>query len=203
MLTLRFDGLFRHIQCKEQVSGQSGFMCYGWIITENGRIRAYGHGGIAGQCNANSNAAEYLALIEGLDALLDLAGGGQAAQVYGDAKSVIEQMRGAAQVNASSIRMLHQRASRLAARFAQIEWAWVPRRENHAADTLTRRALRQMRLDRKKYQSAVSEMVKGKALRNGEPRPWRNLLDLRIYQPPDPVVQIAHNALRGAERQAV
>ena len=51
------------------------------------------------KCTAGSNAAEYLALIEGLEALEDLRIGNEPVEVRGDAKCVIDQMLGHAAVS--------------------------------------------------------------------------------------------------------
>jgi ribonuclease HI len=182
MICLRFDGLFRGLPGKTVPTANAGFMCYGWLITRQGAMLAQGHGAFARSQHANSNIAEYLALIEGLDALLALELGDEPAQVCGDAKSVIDQMRGIAVVNAPSVRPLYRRARLLSERLPQVEWIWLPRRNNRDADTLSRRAMRQLRLNRGHYQAAVQAISAGKHCGLG----ISSLLpvtDLRIYNP--------------------
>ncbi len=182
MITLFFDGLFRSIHGKPDSPVNAGFMCYGWLILREKTVLAQGHGAFARPTQANSNIAEYLALIEGLDALLDLDIGDEYVQVYGDAKSIIDQMRGAAEVNAPSVRPLYLRAQRLADQLRSVSWTWMPRKHNRQADKLSRRAMRQLRLDRGFYQATVqaiaSGQMKGKSMARLVP-----VMDLRVYLP--------------------
>jgi ribonuclease HI len=181
--TLYFDGLFRSIpgsltsKNHAGISTHAGIMCYGWLVFRGKQVIARGHGAFARGKDATSNIAEYLALIEGLDALLDMGLTKAPLKVCGDAKGVIDQMLGAAEVNARSVRPLYHRACGLAQRFADIDWEWTPRRRNQEADSLTRRALRQLRLDSGSYQAAVQAAMPGQS----EPRKIFPLIDLRIY----------------------
>lgn len=180
MLTLHFDGLFREISPNSKTEHQSGIMCYGWLILRRGIQIAQGHGAYARGSKASSNIAEYLALIEGLDALLDFVKEDEPVCICGDAKSIIEQMRGTAQITAPNIKPLHRRAILLANQFAQIEWNWMPRKNNRLADSLTRKALRQIRRDRQSYQAAVKKLTK--AVRSqSDTTCLLQMLDLRLY----------------------
>jgi ribonuclease HI len=157
-------------------------MCYGWLISRESRVLAQGHGAFARTVQANSNIAEYLALIEGLDALLALNVGDEFVQVFGDAKSIIDQMRGAAEVNAVAVRPLYRRARRLADYLPSVSWNWLPRKYNRQADQLSRRAMRQLRLDHGYYQATVMEMTSGH--RSGLSKTnLMPVIDLRIYAP--------------------
>lgn len=180
--TLRFDGLFRSLPGGVRPVQRAGFMGFGWLIFCDDRLVAQGHGVYGHGQNATSNTAEYLALIEGLEALGDMAVGKEPVRVIGDAKSVIEQMQGIAGINAPDVRALHRRANRLASRFAHVKWEWMPREQNHAADLLTRRAIRQVRLDRSAYQAAIQTLDPTQF--RGRNR-WKYilLLDLRVYRP--------------------
>lgn len=182
MYTLRFDGLFRSIPPQDDQSGQAGFMCYGWIITRGEAVVAQGHGVFTRGVDASSNVAEYIALIEGMDALLDLGVEDDTVRILGDAKSVIDQMRGLAGVNSDSVWPLYLRARGLARSFLRLKWVWMPRKHNKAADNLTRRAMKQVRHDEKVYQAAVKSLHTS----SGKPRRSTKLtpvFDLRIYQP--------------------
>jgi ribonuclease HI len=177
MYTLQFDGLFKPAQGTNPAK-QAGFMCYGWLIWKDNKVIARGHGGVARGQAATSNTAEYMALIEGLDALRDLGTGEEPVTVIGDARSVIDQMQQVSEIISVETRLLNQRARRLSNQFMQIRWTWTPREKNQAADALTRRALRQIRRDEKYYQAAV-EFIDRQA---GSQR-LLPLVDLRIYQP--------------------
>lgn len=189
MLTLQFDGLFRGAPHTYHLGDNAGFMCYGWVILREQTVIARGHGGYARSQDASSNVAEYLALIEGLEALLDMHIGQEAVLICGDAKSVIEQMEGTASVVAASIKPLYRRACKLVQRLRRVFWSWSPRRYNHTADALTRRALRQIRANPEQYESIFEAAIRKES---GEKRglvrkstrryePLLPLLDLRTY----------------------
>jgi ribonuclease HI len=180
--TLRFDGLFRGIPKSVGVSRKAGFMCYGWLIYKDGVVIARGHGGYACGNDATSNGAEYLALIEGLEALRDLGIRKEWVSITGDAKSIIEQMQGVATVNSSSIKPLFHRARRLSRWFRNLNYRWTPRRDNKLADLLTRKAMRQIRLDRMAYEATL-QAINTHHGKDGDSTKFLPLLDLRVYQP--------------------
>lgn len=180
MYTLQFDGLFRRFPTPSETSTKAGFMCYGWLISKDSLVIARGYGGYAWQNGAGSVVAEYLAMIEGMEALLDLGIKKQAVNICGDAKTIIEQMQEKAAVSSPVIKPVYKRARDLACQFSELSWTWTPRRFNHIADWLTRHALRQIRSDQKNYQATIQAMGAGKtAYRSQNSQP---IIDLRIYQ---------------------
>lgn len=180
MYRLHFDGLFRGIT-EHQLAAGGGLLCYGWLITCEGAIVARGHGACLRIRSASSNVAEYLALIEGLDALSDMGLTSEPVMISGDAKTVIDQMKGISSVHSTSILSLYRRASRLAGRFSYLVWSWAPRNENRAADRLTRLAMRQARGDFQKYQHGILPLDLGDPRRSNNK--FHSLLDLRVFQP--------------------
>lgn len=185
MYTLRFDGLFRSFSITNVTNDSAGFLCYGWLISRQETLIAQGHGVFARCKDASSNVAEYLALIEGLDAMCDLGLEDEPIKIFGDAKSIIDQMNGLAGVSSESIWPLYLRARQLSKRFINLKWIWTPRKNNKAADWLTRRAMRQIRSDQRSYQAAL----KAALTHNGNQRRSTRLLpliDLRIFQPLSP-----------------
>jgi len=193
MITLRFDGLFRcltgdcpdntHSNQDPRMSGasSSGVMCYGWLIYDDNRLVARGHGGFVRREEASSNIAEYLALIEGLQAVLDMGFEQEPVEVIGDARSVLDQMTGMAAVNAASTRPLYRKARQLARCIPRLVWTWTPRRKNHAADLLTRRAMMQIRANPDRYRAAI-EKVETPSLPRRLHKHLFSLLDLRVFQ---------------------
>ena len=200
MLTLQFDGLYRevpanvtppasnrslsgsrHIANQSSTDGSAAFMCYGWVILRDGVVIAKGHGGYVRGRDASSNVAEYLALIEGLEALIDMGAERELICIGGDAKSVIEQMEGEASVSAESIKPLYRRARKLIQQFRHIYWNWAPRRYNHEADALTRRALRQLIANPETYADVLLALKKNRNKRKESLR-LMPVLDLRIYR---------------------
>jgi ribonuclease HI len=69
MYTLQFDGMLRTIHNDWQT--YLGLLGYGWLIERNHMEVAHGYGIFVGRSMVGSNIAEYLALIEGLNASLE------------------------------------------------------------------------------------------------------------------------------------
>ena len=182
MYILEFDGLFRGMEGGANCTSKCGFMCYGWLIRKAGRIIARGHGTYLRSDDATSNVAEYLALIEGLEALMDMGVVKERILIIGDSKTVINQMKGQSTANVDRTKKLSGRAKRITKRFKSIDYLWVPRRENHAADRLSRRALRQFKQDPRLYSYAMSYLDTEFKKHKKNP-PLYPILDLRIMQP--------------------
>jgi len=179
MYNLQFDGLFKGFPGEEETLSKAGFLCYGWLILRDESLIARGHGAYARGKDASSNIAEYLGLIEGLDALTYLRVTEEIIQITGDAKCVIDQMQGLASVNSPNIKPLYRRAARLADLFHHLIWEWTPRRNNRLADSLTRRALQQIRMDRNHCLNVARVAHPSDGRR--ENRRFFPVLDLRIY----------------------
>lgn len=177
MLRLEFDGLFRNTDNKHT---SAGIMCYGWRILRGKRVIAHGHGTFARGQNANSNIAEYLALVEGLEALLDMGTSDERVVVFGDAKSVICQMQGLASVSSPAVKPLHTRAMRLARHFNNLRWQWLPRKHNRGADLLSRHALKHLWHDPALYESIINRLKN--AARAGLSNRLMDMGGLRVYQ---------------------
>jgi ribonuclease HI len=143
MYQLRFDGMFRRYPNTDPTI-HAGFMGYGWIISRNNVMVAVGHGVFAHGKNATSGAAEYLALIEGLEALLDLGVKDEPVEIMGDARCVIDQVQGQAGIHSVSIKPLYHKVLRLTAHFTHLKWTWTARKHNRLADSLTRRAINRL-----------------------------------------------------------
>lgn len=177
MLRLEFDGLFRNTD-DEQTS--AGIMCYGWRILRGKQVIAHGHGTFARGTCANSNIAEYLGLLEGLEALLDMGITREKVVVYGDAKSVINQMQGIASVSSPSVKPLHTRAMRLSRHFKSLHWQWLPRKQNREADLLSRHALKHLWHNPALYESIVQRLQN--AASAGLANRLLDMGGLRVYQ---------------------
>ncbi|MGZ9224267.1 MAG: ribonuclease HI family protein [Anaerolineales bacterium] len=142
MYTLQFDGMLHSSGSEPRHVSLLG---YGWVLERNGVEIARGFGLFLRKRRTGSNIAEYLALIEGLETLVDLRIKHEAVEIRGDAKCVIDQMSGYAGVSSPLTRELNQRACKLARRFTDLIWVWVPRSENRHADKLSRRSFRYLR----------------------------------------------------------
>ena len=176
MYILQFDGMLRTVHNDWQ--SYVGLLGYGWLIERNNVQVAHGFGIFVGRCMAGSNVAEYLALIEGLEALVDLRIRNAAVEIRGDAKCVIDQMIGIASVSSPLTLELYQQARKLACQFTSLTWRWVPRRENRQADSLSRRSFRYISysscLDREINQPQLLSLYGGRLV---------PLVDLRVHHP--------------------
>lgn len=89
---------------------------------------------------ATNNVAEYIALLAGLEASLELDP--QASLlVRMDSKLVIEQMAGRWKIKHPDMMQLGRRVQELVAQVAEIEWQWIPREQNARADALANKAM--------------------------------------------------------------
>lgn len=173
MYILQFDGMLH-----TSGSGQKpiSLLGYGWILQRNGLEVARGFGLFLRKNKTGSNIAEYIALIDGLEALMDLHLRHATVEIRGDAKCVIDQMIGCAGVTSPLTRILNRRAQKLARRFTALTWAWVPRCENRQADSLSRRSLNYLRsspyLDREIVHSRFASSYGGQLI---------PLVDLRVH----------------------
>jgi ribonuclease HI len=138
MYTLEFDGM---LKTTAQYPEGCGVLGYGWTFSKNGMEIAYGFGLFLFHGKINSIHAEYIALSEGLDAIRFLELGEESVLIRGDARCVIDQMRGNAAVNAHSTKRLFNQTRKLASKFQHLNWEWIPRSENQTADRLSRKGL--------------------------------------------------------------
>ena len=176
MYILQFDGMLR--SSSDGWPAHLGLLGYGWLIKRNDVEIAYGFGIFVRKCLAGSNVAEYLALIEVLEALADLRIKHDAVEIRGDAKCVIDQMIGQAGVSSPLTMKLNRHTQNLASRFTALTWVWVPRRENRHADSLSRRSFRNLRYspyqDQEINQSGLPSFYSGRLV---------PLVDLRVHHP--------------------
>ncbi|WP_374929682.1 histidine phosphatase family protein [Kytococcus sedentarius] len=92
---------------------------------------------------ASNNVAEYTGLVAGLQALLDhgVVESGDVVLVRMDSKLVIEQMAGRWKIKHPDMQRLAREAQvlsrELRAAGAEVDWQWIPRAENAAADRLS------------------------------------------------------------------
>lgn len=89
---------------------------------------------------ATNNVAEYIALLSGLEAALEL---NPAAEIHirMDSKLVIEQMAGRWKIKHPDMMQLGRSVQELVSRTKRIAWEWIPREENGRADALANKAM--------------------------------------------------------------
>ena len=88
---------------------------------------------------ATNNVAEYLAIIEGLQAVVEWEP--DALEVYLDSKLVVEQLSGNYKVKNAALAPLHRQATELIGRFPNVKLTHVPREKNKGADALANKAI--------------------------------------------------------------
>jgi len=175
MYILRFDGML-HTSGSEPMP--VSLLGYGWMIERNGIEIARGFGLFLRKRKTGSNIAEYLALLEGLETLLDLQVRHERVEIRGDAKCVIDQMSGFARVSSVLTRKLNQRAQKLAKHLTDVIWVWVPRNENRDADRLSRRSFRYLR-----YSPHLNHEINKSQLSTSYGGSFVPLVDLRVHTP--------------------
>lgn len=89
---------------------------------------------------ATNNVAEYTAAIRALEWLSDQGYSGPV-RVMGDSQLVIRQIQGLYKVKALHLKEYHAHLLRLAQKFEQVDFAWIPREANARADELSKQAL--------------------------------------------------------------
>jgi ribonuclease HI len=102
---------------------------------------------------ATNNVAEYLALIEGLNAVSEWKP--DRVEVYLDSKLVVEQVRGNYRVKNAALAPLHARATKLMAALREVEIRHVAREKNKGADALANRAIDEWKGDAAAAQQTV------------------------------------------------
>jgi len=142
-------------------------MCYGWLIWCEGILVAQGHGGYAHWQLATSNGAEYLALIAGLEALIELQATDETILIQGDAKTIIEQMQSRVLTHSPRIQQFRRQARQLCRNLKDVRWDWTPRRHNQIADRLTRQAFLHIRENQPVLFSSDVQQVIPLELRRG------------------------------------
>jgi ribonuclease HI len=88
---------------------------------------------------ATNNVAEYLAVIEGLNAISEWKP--DRVEVFLDSKLVVEQLRGNYRVKNAALAPLHARAMQLLQSLPEVEIRHVERAKNKGADALANRAI--------------------------------------------------------------
>ena len=121
-----------------------GIATWGYVIYvidlkygDRSRIReAYGVAGVG----LTNNIAEYTAVIEALEYLIDTSRVDEDVTVYSDSQLLINQLNGVYNVWSRNIRPLYEHVISLLPSFKRIEFEWIPREMNREADSLSRRA---------------------------------------------------------------
>jgi ribonuclease HI len=162
MVQVHFDGA-----CEPARGG--GVATYGFTVEGTGLD--YEESGLAAppwSPRATNNVAEYVAAARALEWLAQRGFRGHVLLV-GDSELVIRQMQGEYQVRAEHLKAYHEHLRNLAARFAEVRYAWVPREENTRADALSKRAFEEVRVEARRHRPAQPSEPSEEA--EGDPGP--------------------------------
>lgn len=117
--------------------GNPGPAGLGVVIEDDQGLRLRGLCRYVG--TATNNVAEYLALIEGLQAVAEWKP--DRVEVFLDSKLVVEQVKGAYRVKNAALAPLYARALKLIAALPEVVMNHVPREKNKGADALANKAI--------------------------------------------------------------
>jgi ribonuclease HI len=129
MYSVFFDGL-----CEPKNPG--GIATFGFVVYDDAFFVDSGNGFVARGRGASNNLAEYTALVRALEWLLD--NNIRVCAVYGDSQLVIRQMSNVWAMRGGLYLPAYKRARELTERFERLEFVWVPREMNAAADEQSR-----------------------------------------------------------------
>ena len=127
-LTIEADGGSR---------GNPGPAGYGALVREGSLVLAERGAAIG---IATNNVAEYRGLIAGLEAAREVDPTARL-EVRMDSKLVVEQMSGRWKIKHSDMQKLAAQAGKLVATFPKVNFTWIPRAQNSAADALANAAM--------------------------------------------------------------
>ncbi len=118
-----------------------GIATYGYVIKNaDGSLIARKAGVVGKGPEMSNNVAEYAALCECLELLLQRRMADSIITVKGDSKLVINQMGGDWKFHKGLYKEKYLEAKLLANKFTRLSFQWVPREQNEEADSLTREA---------------------------------------------------------------
>lgn len=132
MLTVFCDG-----SCEPNPGDVAAF---GWVVYDNKeKVHEFCSVACAGE-GATNNVAEYSAVVSALSWLLANGHADRRAVVCSDSQLLVCQLAGKYKVKAPNLIPLYHQAMKLATRFKEVAFRWVPREKNVEADALSRRA---------------------------------------------------------------
>lgn len=117
-----------------------GTACFGWVAYEDGEKIAEDCGVACSGPEATNNVAEYTAVIKALEWLLESGYSKEKIEVRSDSQLCIYQITGTYEVRSPRILPLWEKVFRLARKFRDLRFRWVPRERNAEADVLSRKA---------------------------------------------------------------
>ena len=140
MIEVYIDGLAEpyhrivFIEGGEIEPGNPGIGTYGFVVYWDGK-RIKEDCAVVGE-NVTNNYAEYAGLVQALKYLDRYRE--ERIVIRSDSKLLVNQMKGEWRARKGQYLEKHQEARKLAERFKQLEFGWIPREKNKEADRLSR-----------------------------------------------------------------
>ena len=133
MIDVFVDGLVEPVN-------PGGIGAIGVIVYRQAKI-IFRRGKVVGKgAEMSNNRAEYEALVEALQWLLDNGFQEERILVHSDSSMLVNQMQGKWKVRKGLYVVAYKKAGTLAEQFTSLSFQWIPREENEEADLLSREA---------------------------------------------------------------
>ena len=136
MITINIDG-----SCEPNPSGHAG---YGAYITQANTCVKEITGSLDKSPSNSNNVAEYRALIEALNWLIDNGFNDVNIEIRSDSKLLVNQMNGKWGINSGLYFDLAIRSKLIVNEFPKLKFTWIPREQNNIADKLSRLAINKL-----------------------------------------------------------
>lgn len=136
-----------------------GVATCGWVaylgerkIKEHHAFVFYGPG-------ATNNIAEYNAVLSALEWLVQYGHNDRNVTIRTDSQLVVNQINGSYSVRSVNLKPLHKKAIKLAKEFNNLQFQWIPRKQNEEADELSRKAYREFKRKRPKTRKENAKKI--------------------------------------------
>jgi len=125
-----------------------GVASYGFVIY-SGNEKLHEQSGVVGEgLGMSNNAAEYAALLEALDWLSGQGLKDEKVVVRSDSRLLVNQMNYQWRSHGGLYVDKYSEALKLVSNFSKISFVWVPREQNGEADSLSRKAYEEYRVNK-------------------------------------------------------
>ena len=138
MIEVYVDGL-----CEPQNPG--GIATYGFVVLRDGEVITERCGMVGSGQGMSNNVAEYAGLCAALEYLLDRGYNQEEIVIRSDSQLIVNQMSGQWKIRGGLYIDWILKAAKLASRFGNLRYEWIPREQNSRADSLARRVYARVR----------------------------------------------------------
>lgn len=135
MITGYFDGACEPVNPNGHMGIGSLIIDGDEVIHKHSSCIKFGESGFTATSN---NVAEYLAIINILEKLIELNYNTRSIQLWGDSQLVVQQMKGNWRIKKGAYVEYAKKAKELISKFTQISVDWIPRENNQLADDLSK-----------------------------------------------------------------